>query len=246
MSASDERLASFVRSLNRYAGMLGLKINIELAKKVEEVQLKIMDDVARTLNEMWNGNLSLQDLLAKLAETGLLKNLITFAASSIGEHVEPEKAEEALSRAISGDLSESGSKGALLAFQAIARSYAEKFAEARGSIQEVTAFCPLCGSESRTMVKRGNSFFMVCHLCGYAWKVSEGSAVCPFCGNDNKFKIGTFMDKEMRYGLMYCQECGSSWRVILDENMAAAPNIIIPLLAMGAERFRSALPSNVS
>ncbi len=71
------------------------------------------------------------------------------------------------------------------------------------------------------------------------------AGVCPFCGNDNKFKLGTFMDKEWKYGLMFCQECGSYWRVIWDEEMASAPSIVLPLLAMAAERFRTALPKDI-
>lgn len=238
----DERLRSFERSLRRFSGSLGLRINIELSKKIEEVQLKIIDDVSKLIDEAWSQGLTLQDLLAKLSDNGTLRREVLLASSTLGERIGSDSVDELFADALSGDTSRSGARSALVAFQAIARAYAEKYYKENGSITHVSPYCPVCGAESSTMVKRGNRYVMICPVCGYEWIVSEGSPRCPFCGNDNRFKLGTFMDKEWKYGLMYCQECGSSWRVIWDEDMASAPNILLPLIAMAADRFRGALP----
>ncbi|ESQ26142.1 MAG: Protein involved in formate dehydrogenase formation [uncultured Acidilobus sp. OSP8] len=158
----------------------------------------------------------------------------------------PDKAEESLTKALEGDVSSRGSRSALLVFQAVARAYASHYERKNGTVEEVTAYCPLCGSESRTMVRVGEEYLLVCHLCGYAWRVSRKTLACPFCGNSNPFSIGIFMDKDGRLGLAYCQECGSSWRVVLDERVASAPRILLPLLALAAERLRGALPGGAS
>jgi FdhE protein len=241
----DERLRLFERSLSRFAGVLGLRVNVELSRKVEEVQLKIMDDVTKVIDKIWSQGLTLQDLLARLSNDGVLREEAVYASKAIGESLNPDSVDDVLASAISGDVSQEGAKSTLIAFQAIARAYASRYFKENGSIEHLSPYCPLCGAESRTMVKRGDKYVMVCHLCGYEWVIGRGSPVCPFCGNDNKFKLGTFMDKERKYGLMFCQECGSYWRVIWDEEMASAPSIVLPLLAMAAERFRTALPKDI-
>ncbi|MGC9071396.1 MAG: formate dehydrogenase accessory protein FdhE [Acidilobus sp.] len=242
MTKGSDELELFERGLRRYSQLLGLKIDIELAKKVEAVQERIMADVARFIEAREGLASSLSDLLAGLSNSGLLSNYIAEVGSEIGDEVDLDDAEESLARAFEGDVISRGARAALLAFQAVARAYAGAYERANGIAESMSAYCPLCGSESRTMVRVDQDFVMVCHMCGYAWRVSRGSLKCPFCGNSNPFTIGIFTDKDRRLGLAYCQECGSAWRVIFDENMASAPRVLLPLLALAAERLRSALP----
>jgi len=246
MSDEAEELKAFEQALRRYSTILGLRINVELAKSVEAVQAKIMKDVEAFLSSVDLGSPDLSNLLARLSDSGRLSNYIVEVGRALKDEVSPDKAEESLTKALEGDVSSRGSRSALLVFQAVARAYASHYERKNGTVEEVTAYCPLCGSESRTMVRVGEEYLMVCHLCGYAWRVSRKTLVCPFCGNSNPFSIGIFMDKDGRLGLAYCQECGSSWRVVLDERVASAPRILLPLLALAAERLRGALPGGAS
>ncbi len=244
MSSAPDGLTLFESALRRYSQMLGLKVNIGMAVKVEAVQRRIMDDVKRLLEGQAEGLEGLSDLLARLSNIGLLRNYIVYVGQELGDEVSPDKIDETLVRAFEGDVNSAGAKSALLAFQAVARAFAESYERSNGILNEVTAYCPICGSESRTMVRTRDGFLMVCHMCGYAWRVSSDKLTCPFCGNANPFSVGLFTDRDRRFGLAYCQECGSTWRVILDEGMASTPRVLLPLLALAAERLRGALPAN--
>ncbi|MGC9209710.1 MAG: formate dehydrogenase accessory protein FdhE [Acidilobus sp.] len=243
MAEEGDELDRFERALRRYSRLLGLKIDLDLARKVEAIQERIKRDVAKFMEAKGGLLSSLSDLLARLSDAGLLSAYIVEVGSEIGDEVNPSSAEESLAKAFEGDVDAKGARSALLAFQAIARAYAEAYERANGIIESTTPYCPLCGSESRTMVRVGQDMLMVCHVCGYAWRISKGVLTCPFCGNSNPFTVGVFTDKDRRLGLAYCQQCGSTWRVIFDDDMASAPRILLPLLALAAERLRGALPA---
>jgi len=57
MSDEAEELKAFEEALRRYSTLLGLRINIELAKSVEAVQAKIMKDVEAFLSSVDLGSL---------------------------------------------------------------------------------------------------------------------------------------------------------------------------------------------
>ena len=243
MSSNPDDLTVFERALTRYSRILGLKVDVKVAVKVEALQRKIIDDVKRLLEGQGVDGVSLSDLLARLSNAGLLRDYIVYIGRELNDEVSPDKAEESLARALEGDVESRGARSALLAFQAVARAFAEAYEGSKGTVDDDSPYCPLCGSESRTMVRRDDGFHMVCHMCGLEWRVSRDALKCPYCGNTNPFSVGLFTDKDRRLGLAYCQECGSTWRVILDSDMASAPRVLLPLLALAAERLRGALPA---
>ena len=239
----EERLSAFERYLRRYSARLGLKVDVELAKKVERVQLKIMDDVRAAVERALSRNVKLVDILTALYNSGKLKEYVLEASQALGEETLGADVSEALTAAVSGNLEVRGSKGALMAIQAVARALAESYEEVYGNVKDLTPYCPLCDSESDLMVKRGAEYRMVCPLCGYEWVVSEGHMACPYCGNSNPFKLGVLSDRERLVGLAVCQECGSIWKIVIDDELASAPRVLLPLFVTASERLRSAAES---
>ncbi|MDM7275092.1 MAG: formate dehydrogenase accessory protein FdhE [Thermoprotei archaeon] len=219
----------FIRALNRYAHLLGFPVNVEWARTVESVQQEIMGEVRGAAG----GYKSLREFIEALDSQGLLEKAIAKASSAMGEDVEEYR--RSVEAALIGDLNVKGSKPALIALQAIARAYAEE-ASKKGLLIEQSAYCPICGATSETMVKAGNRYLMVCHFCTYTWIVSEKHPTCPYCGNTDMLTIGVISDKHMRIALMKCWKCGSTWRAILDETIKAPP-ALLPLIAMAAERY---------
>ncbi len=240
MGEQDPRLRSFELYLRTQVLPLGLKVNVELALKIEALQRRIADDARVIIDAIWSNGITLSDLLAELSRRGLLAKYIVAVANEMGEKVSESSAEQTLASALGGDMNRPGSRSALLAFQALARSYAEKYEEVNGFASSEGPYCPLCGSESNVMVQIGDEFRMVCSLCGYEWVISRSTIRCPYCGNSNALKIGLLMDRERRYGLAFCQECGSSWKIIVDKALASGPSSLIPLAAMAADKLRDA------
>jgi len=235
-------IEEFVFSLRRYNHLIGFKIDIDVAKKIEEIQLNIIKNIEIMFNEI-----DLSDLtrfISKLSENGVLQRFIQEVSEVMGEGIEVADADKVLKEALDGNMNIRGARSSLIALQAVSRFFADKYLGTKGEIKRESAFCPICGSESKTMVKEGNRYKMVCHFCGYKWTVSEGIIVCPYCGNKDSFSLGLFTDKERRVGLVYCQNCGTSWRIVLDETIKA-PTITLPLIAIGAEKFRGSLPNAI-
>ena len=239
----EERLLAFERYLRRYSARLGLKVDVELAKKVERVQLKIMDDVRAALDRALSKDVKLVNVLAALYDSGKLKEYVLEVSRELGGEAPDINVGEALAAAVSGNLEVRGSKEALMAVQAVARALAESYEEAYGNVEEPSPYCPLCDSESDLMIKQGVEYRMVCPLCGYEWVVSRGYMKCPYCGNSNPFKLGVLSDRERLVGLAVCQECGSTWKIVVDEEIATAPRTLLPLFAMASERLRSVAES---
>ncbi|MCS7107066.1 MAG: formate dehydrogenase accessory protein FdhE [Acidilobaceae archaeon] len=221
-----EELAS---ALVKYAHLIGTPINVDWIKKVERAQQEIIKQVRERARE----SDTLSSFLSKLDSSGELPELVKKVAQEIEEEVPDVR--RAIAAALSGNSEEEGFRSALLALQAVARA----FAEGKEAVAEQSAFCPLCGARSETIYRRGNKYYMVCHFCTYTWIQSTERPSCPYCGNYSEFSIGMFSDKQKRVALMKCWECGSSWRVILDESIRA-PAVAIPLIGMAAEKFRRA------
>ncbi len=222
-----------VKTLNKYAHLLGFPINLEWVRTVESVQQDIMGEVRRLAGNYG----SLREFVESLDSQGLLEKAVAKAASTIGEDVGDYR--ESVKAALTGDLKVKGSKPALIALQAIARAYAEE-ASKKEPIVEPSAYCPTCGATSETMVKSGGKYLMICHFCTYTWITSEKHPTCPYCGNKDMLTIGVISDKQMRIALMKCWKCGAKWRAILDETIKAPP-VLLPLIAMAAEKYTQIL-----
>ncbi|MEM1938500.1 MAG: formate dehydrogenase accessory protein FdhE [Acidilobaceae archaeon] len=229
----SRRVDELINNLMKYSHLIGGVIDIEWVRLIESIQTKIIDDIRGEAGSYD----SLLSFINNLESTGKLYELIESIAREIGEEVPDPKI--ALTGALAGDLNIQGSKPAIIALQAIARAYAE-IKLSSGPVIEPSAICPICGAKSETMYKRGNNYYMVCHFCSYTWLQSENKPTCPYCGNQSEITLGIVSDKTMRIALIKCWECGSTWRIILDESIKA-PLILLPLIAMAAEKFRNVI-----
>ncbi|MCE4602493.1 MAG: formate dehydrogenase accessory protein FdhE [Desulfurococcales archaeon] len=225
-----EGLDEFKKAIAKYGHFFKhARVDKAQAISVEEIQQTI---ASRARVELDTGR-SLEENVEYLNSKGLLAQWAAEIGGRIGDKVDnPGKALEA---ALEGRLEEQGARAMLLAIQAVARSYADKLLE-RGVGYEPSARCPVCGLESRTMVRRGRWFNMICHFCGYEWRVSN-RMVCPYCGESNPVAVGVYGDKARRVMLAKCHTCNSTWRVVMDETIRA-PRILLPLIALKAEQFQ--------
>ncbi|MDP8003501.1 MAG: formate dehydrogenase accessory protein FdhE [Caldisphaera sp.] len=236
-------IEEFISSLRKYSHLVGFKIDLEMARKIEEIQLKIIKDIDEKIKDIDLSDLN--NFVSELSKKNIMQEFIMEASQELGEGIGIKDADNALKEALEGNMNIKGARSSLIVLQAISRFFAEKYEKNNGQIINESPYCPVCGSESKTMIKDGNRYKMICHFCGYTWIVSNNGLVCPFCGNREEFSLGFFSDREERIGLMYCQRCGSDWRIILDESIKA-PSILLPLIALGGEKFRGALPGNAN
>jgi len=237
----DERLEEFQKALEKYMHLLkGGKVDVGKAIMVERVELEIMKMLE---NVDVDANSSLETVLRKLSDNGVLEEVLDYAGEKLGDPVEDPNA--ALESFLKGDIEQPGAKAALVAVQAIARWLADKRLES-GVEERISPYCPVCGAESRTMVVEKDGYYMVCTFCSYKWRISRtGTMICPYCGSSDPIAIGVFTDRRRRLGLFVCQNCGSTWRAILDRNIRA-PRILLPVIALGAEAFRGYLERSIS
>ncbi len=227
------------RAFEKYIHLLkGGRVDIRKSLEIESMEEKIIKDIFSNKIDI-NLNKDLNNILDELFNNGALLDLIKQVGEEMNAHVSsPRKAYENF---LVGNLDDAGARVAFIVVQAIARAKAI-VEESKGVVEEITPFCPLCGAESRTMVKREDGYFMVCSFCGYTWRISR-VFTCPYCGNRDKMSLGVFTDKRTRrIGLAWCQECGSSWRIILDEKLSRSlPRLFIPVIAHAAEVYRVVL-----
>ncbi len=231
------RVLELVTSLSVYRQLHGIRdLELDYIRRVEEAQAEAMERVRR----LAEGAGSLVDLVDRLASEGLLLEIADLIAVKAGLERPSRAGREEVARVLSGDVDFPGGRAILLALQAAARSYAEAVLEREGPASRVSNICPLCGAASETMYRRRGSHYMVCHFCGYTWRVSGEVPACPRCSATPPLDVGIVSDKSRRLGLARCGRCGYTWRIILDEHVRA-PLIALPLIALGAERFRGAV-----
>jgi len=233
------RVNELVTAITRYRQLHGLNVDLRVARSVEDLQARII--VGLRGSNAVRGAASASQALARLLEEGVLEEFYRAAAQLTGDPEDPGSLEEVIAAAVRGDVEKPGVKAMLLVMQAVARAVAESRLEEEGPGSELGVTCPVCGAASETMYKRKGAYYMVCHFCGYTWRVRGSELlVCPSCGATAPIDVGVVADKHRRLGLAACQRCGYTWRVIMDEHLKA-PLIVLPLIAMGAERFRPAL-----
>jgi len=234
------RVTELVTAITRYRQLHGLHVDLRIARSVEELQARII--VRLKSEEVLHGSSTAREALSRLLDErrDLILEFYREAADLTGDPPDPGDLESILASALRGDVERPGSKSMLLVLQAIARAVAEIREESGGSGAELSIYCPVCGAASETMARRRGWYYMICHFCGYTWRVSGELLTCPNCGATAPIDVGVVTDKHKRLGLAGCQRCGYTWRVLMDEHVRA-PNIVIPLIAMGAERYRSAL-----
>ncbi len=225
-------LSEFEKAFNKYSHFFKhARVDKKLAFSIEGIQQEAM----RRASSLLDLDSSLEDNVRRLKDS-LILDTARELAKLLGDEV--ADADEAYRAALEGRLEEQGARAMLLAIQAIARAYAEAKLERDGQVYEPGSYCPVCGLQSRTMVRRRGRYYMVCHFCAYEWLLSS-DLKCPYCGESNPVAVGVFGDKGRRVMLAKCHTCGSTWRVIMDETIRA-PRILLPLIALKAEAFRSA------
>jgi len=242
LKTPDEMVKELRQAIHRYKHLLkGGEIDYDWTLKVEEAEARLMEEI-RGDNNIIEALRSepLDRALSRIA--GRLEGLIEKAAEMLGESVpDPGAALEAF---LVGDTHRPGFRSAFVAVQALARVKAELYEDENGNVESRGPVCPVCGAVSRTMLRddRGD-YYMVCPFCGYKWLVSRKRLVCPYCGNSDALSLGVFTGKRSkRLGLAWCQECGATRRVVLDTTIRV-PRLLLPVIAHGAEIYRSLLPA---
>ena len=235
------RVNELVTAITRYRQLHGLNVDLRVARSVEDLQARIILELKErgVVKELSSASEALRRLLER--ERSLLLEFYRAASELTGDPEVPGDFDDVLASALSGDVEKPGARAILLVVQAVARAVAEERLNSGEPESDLSVYCPVCGAASETMYKRKGVFYMVCHFCGYTWRITGSDLlVCPACGATAPIDVGVVADKHKRLGMAACQRCGFRWRVILDEHLRA-PLIVLPLIAMGAERYRPAL-----
>ncbi|MCE4600722.1 MAG: formate dehydrogenase accessory protein FdhE [Desulfurococcales archaeon] len=245
--AIEEKLREFETALDKYLHLLhGGRVDQERAVAIERIELKLQSALANEglcdpragLNDGVRRLLEKDQIHDKLVE--IVNELIRDENIDFPTSIDLEKATKMF---LNGEVESGEAMVAAIIIQSLARCIAEQRL-AMEIEEKLTPYCPVCGAESHTMVVREKGYHMVCPFCGYEWRISKDRPRCPWCGNDNPISIGVFTNRQRRIGLMVCQECGSTWRAILDRRIRA-PNILLPLISLGAEAFRTFMSSDM-
>ncbi|MCE4620284.1 MAG: formate dehydrogenase accessory protein FdhE [Desulfurococcales archaeon] len=232
-----ERMREFKDALRRYTHLLkGGKIDLEKSVKIEEIELSLIEDLLKNQPVICRSRRDLQDLIGDLLDSGWIEEAMRKTSEGLNVEIDGDP-KEALEAFLTGNVEKPEGKIALLVVQAIARCLAESKLEDNEIVEEITPICPVCGAESKTMVLERDGYYMVCPFCSYKWLVSRDKIRCPYCGNDNPVSLGVFSDRARRLGLVVCQECGATWRLVIDKSIKA-PRILLPVISLGAEAYR--------
>ncbi|MEB3816484.1 MAG: hypothetical protein LRS46_00875 [Desulfurococcales archaeon] len=239
-SPEEGSLEGFRLALKMYGRIAGIPLDEESALKVEELELKIMSTLRGEASKAVDSGLGLSEWSSSLLESGVLGDLYKLAAETLG--VEGAGLEEARSLLESGRYDEPGAQALFIVLQAVARAYAEALLAREGLREKLTHVCPVCGVETDIMVARGaGRYSMLCPFCYYEWMLPGRGLVCPRCGSRDRFALGVYTGRsDRRLALLHCQNCGFTARLINDpEIYRRAPRSLLPLIALGADRYRS-------
>ncbi|MEB2836740.1 MAG: formate dehydrogenase accessory protein FdhE [Desulfurococcales archaeon] len=233
---------SFRLALLRYRSLTGPSVDVDTAVEVERLEEEIASRVRDAAESAAAQGEGINALASRLWETGVIQELYAYTLKRLG--LEGGDPLEAYERLLEGDYDSPGAQAMFIVMQAIARAYADVLLERDGVKTILTHVCPVCGVESDVMVAEPDGgYSMVCPFCYYKWRLPGRGLVCPRCGSRDKFSLGLYMDKsDRRVALLHCQECGYTARVIMDASITeGVPRSVLPLLALGADRFRGLL-----
>lgn len=232
-------LERFRAALVRFRRLSGMDVNIDTAVRVEELELKLASRVATRVREAVKAGVDLNSLTTGMWEEGVVGELYREASSFVG--VEAGDPSEALAKLLEGDYEDPSAQAMFLTLQAIARAYSSALLEVDGVKTILTHVCPVCGVESDIMAYEGGGrYVMVCPFCYYKWRLPGEGLVCPRCGSRDRFALGLYMDRrDSRIALLHCQNCGYTVKLIRDPEVTrSSPGSVLPLIAMGAVRFK--------
>ncbi|MGC9178455.1 MAG: hypothetical protein ACP5G6_08655, partial [Conexivisphaera sp.] len=148
---------SFEVAMKKYGALMLEEPDVNSARKVEETQLIIM----RKLYDKIDESRTLEDVLVDLEANGSLRNTIEGVARELGMQLSADPI-YAYRKLVGGEVDPEGSDAMpiILAIQAIARAYAEKYEHRNGISSGKDNTCPLCGTESDTMIVEGREYYM--------------------------------------------------------------------------------------
>ena len=90
--------------------------------------------------------------------------------------------------------------------------------------------CPICGSATRIGYMRGEGRkqFLRCQVCGMEWVFPRTR--CPYCGADSPGDVVFYKPLKSRQWLrLYrCRRCGAYWKIVDEEDEAAAKEGLPP------------------
>jgi len=235
----EDLVNEFRHALERAERTFKLEVPLDVATKIEELQLEVIDELKEKAHAAVEENKSLDQCVAEVLPSLLNKYYLTFI-EELDLRNNVEDLGEAILNLEAGRIDTNGSRVVFLIVQAVARAYAEAFERVKGVIERRSTRCPLCNVESDIIVRwPDGTYRMLCPFCGYTWIVSRGSLVCPRCGSKNPVALGVFSDRERRVGLFVCQDCGYKAKIILDVNIVKRfPRSVLPLIALNGERYR--------
>ena len=230
-----ERLREFRRALTRYGPSIEHRIPRGLALKIEEAEQVIIESLRGRASLYVRDGRGLDEFMDDLKASGEVDRLIVEVAERIGVNVEdPRAARDALE---AGDYASKQAMAAFIVYQAVARAYAEAYRDQLGTVDKGDAQCPVCGATSDLAIVRDDGVYMSCPFCYYEWRLGDDIR-CPYCGNEDRLSIGLFMDRQRRVALAHCQQCGSTWKVVLAPDLGSLVRPVLHLVAHGVERFK--------
>ena len=241
----DEKIREFEEALHKYKHLYIIELPIEQTVEVERIQLEIIESLREEALKSIRESVPLEEFASRLVEEGEAEKHYYAVLEGITGANEPSF-EEAVEQVDSGAYDKPGAAALLLMLQAVARAYAESYEELYGKGAKGGSDCPICKARSDIMYReQDGSYYMLCPFCFYVWKVSDEKLVCPHCGSRDEVGLGIYSDKAMRVGLLHCQDCGGTTKVILDKAIRA-PRPVLPLIALSAEKFRPFLSESTS
>jgi len=237
---TGRRLKEFRKALERYLHMIKLELDIEKSVEIEGLQLRIIEELRDKADKAIDEGEDLERFTNNLLESGeiesVYKRIMDVIAPGSGATLV-----EAAEKLNSGEYEDESAASLMMVLQAIARAYAEAYEQKRGGARVKGSKCPICGTTADILYRgEEGEYYVLCPFCYYSWRLSEDSPVCPHCGSTDKLGLGIYSDRAMRVGLLHCQGCGGTARVVLDRSIRV-PRPVIPLIAIGADKFRAVL-----
>jgi len=168
--------------------------------------------------------------------TASLRNPVERAALSISQLIEEllegrEDSIHAWAGAVSADRDRVRAL-ALWLIQPLLSALRVAASNALGWVREYwqQGLCPVCGSATRVgyMKGEGRKQFLRCQVCGMEWVFPR--ARCPYCGTDKPGDVVFHQPLGSRQWLRlyYCRHCGAYWKIVDEEDEAAAKSGLPP------------------
>jgi ssDNA-binding Zn-finger/Zn-ribbon topoisomerase 1 len=224
---SDER---FNDILQKVAKRYNIDIEHSYAVKIEALQEKIREKAIKYIKS--NGLQVTLDNTISILEKILLELGLIDEKESIRKLLESYEINDR-------------SYVDLLVGQAVLQALSSIIAEKEGYVENKTAVCPVCGTETdQGFISSDGTIWLHCPVCGYMWKQSSIlHPVCPYCGLDDKKMIGILKDKtNPSVVVMLCSNCKRYWILVDEKYTKRVPRNLYPIFRSKAEKIIKSIP----